>query len=218
MLVPRLYGATPTIFGAPLAETIDDLRGADLAFLGIPWTAPTPDFRRGRATANYEGTSLTPTSFRTNSLRYGGYLPELDIDVFDHFQIVDRGNIEITRDMGQLLSNVENEVSSIIAAGCCPITIGGNSGPSTYPVLKAIAARAGGSTAVLNFDAHHDNRRGDWHGDDPKRPQWGGTWARQILSLPGVDPSKYYHFGLRGPGNDRDTITRFVERGARREN
>ena len=217
MLVPRVYGSTPTVFGAPLAETLEDLGGADAAFLGVPWRAPTPDSRAGRAAANYEGTLLTPAHFRVNSLKYGGYLPELDLDVFEHLKIVDRGDVEVVRDMRQTLSNVETEVRGIVQHGCYPITLGGNAGPSTYPVLKAIAAQAGGPTAVLNLDAHHDNQRGEWEEDDPRQPRWGSTWARRILSLPGVDPARYHHFGLRGPRNDREVFARFLERGVKRE-
>lgn len=218
MLVPRLYGGTPTLFGAPLAESVDDLRSADVAFLGVPWRAPTPDSRSGTAAANYEGTLLTPSQFRSSSLKYGGYLPELDVDVFAHVKVVDKGDAEVVRDMRQTLENVENEIAAMVEAGCYPITMGGNSGPSSYPVLKAIAARAGGPTAVLNLDAHHDNQRGEWEEDDPRQPRWGSTWARRILTLPGVDPARYVHFGLRGPRNDRETIDRFLERGVKREN
>src|SRR5262245_15391336 len=175
MLLPRVYGSTPTLFGAPLAETPEQLRGADFAFLGVPWRAPTPDSRMGGAAANYEGTLLTPSQFRANSVKYGGYLPELDLDVFEHVRLVDRGDAEVRRDMRATLKSVEAEVAAIVDAGCRPITMGGNAGPSTYPVLKAIAARAGGPTAVLNFDAHHDNLRGDWEEDDPRQPRWGST-------------------------------------------
>ena len=217
LMIPRLYGGIPTLFGAPLAETPSDFCGADAVFLGIPWRAPTPDTRFGRAAANYEGTSLAPAQFRVNSLRYGGYLPELDLDVFERLKFVDRGDVDVVRDMGQLLASVEAEIASIVDAGCYPITMGGNAGPSTYPVLKTIAAKAGGPTAVLNFDAHHDNQRGEWQEDDPKQPRWGSAWARRILRLPGVDPGRYHHFGLRGPRNDPDTFQRFVERGVKRE-
>jgi len=217
MLVPRVFGSTPTLFGAPLAETGEDLADADVAFLGVPWRAPVPDSRMGRAAANYEGTLLTPAQFRVNSLKYGGYLPELDLDVFEHFSVVDRGDVDVVRDMRQTLANVETEVAAIVDAQCYPVTMGGNAGPSTYPVLKAVAARAGGPTAVLNFDAHHDNQRGAWEEDDPRQPRWGSTWARRILELPGVDPAQYYHVGLRGPRNDRETLVRFLERGVKRE-
>ncbi len=219
MLVPRIYGSTPTLFGAPLAETLEVLHAADAAFLGVPWRAPTPDTRIGKAAANYEGTLLTPAQFRVNSLKYGGYLPELDLDVFAHLKLVDRGDAEVVRDMRQTLANVEAEIATIVeaGAGCYPITLGGNAGPSTFPVLKAIAGHAGGPAAVLNLDAHHDNQRGEWEEDDPRLPRWGSTWARRILGLAGVDPAEYYHVGLRGPRNDRETLIRFVECGVKRE-
>ncbi len=216
-LLPTTYGGTPTLFGAPLAETAADLRGSDVAFLGVPWRAPTPPGRVGAAASSYEGTLLTPGYFRVNSMKYGGYLPELDLDVFEHIKLVDCGDADVVRDMGQTLANVEAEIAAMVEAGCAPITMGGNAGPSTYPVLKAIAARAGGPTAVLNLDAHHDNLRGEWEEDDPRQPQWGSTWARRILTLPGVDPARFHLFGLRGPRNDRDTFTRFLERGVTRE-
>jgi agmatinase len=216
MLLPRLYGNTPTLFGAPLAQTEAELEGAQVAFLGVPWRAPTPDTRMGRSAANYEGTLLTPAMFRANSIRHGGYLPELDVDVFANLRFVDCGDVEISADMGRLLRSVETRVDQIIQAGCYPLTLGGNAGPSTYPVLKSIAAHAGGPTAVLNFDAHHDNLRGEWEEDDPRLPRWGSAWARRILALPGVDPAQYYHVGLRGTRNDRDVFTRFTERGVNR--
>lgn len=217
MKIPRVYGSTPTLFGSPLAKDASDLQGADIAFLGIPWRAPTPDTRMGRAAANYEGTLLTPGSFRSNAIKYGGYFPELDIDVFEHFTVVDRGDLTVPGEMAQLLADVEAEINQILDAGCYPVTIGGNSGPSTYGVLKPIAERAGGPVAVVNFDAHHDNQRGEWEDDDPLQPRWGSTWARRILTLEGVDPGQYYHVGLRGPRNDRETFQRFFERGVKRE-
>ena len=217
LMVPYVYGSTPTLFAAPLAASRADLKGADAAFVGIPWRAPTPDSRVGRAAANYEGTLLTPGQFRVNSLKYGGYLPELDVDVFERLKLVDRGDVDIASDMAQTLRTVEDEIGAIVDAGCYPLTIGGNSGPSSYGVLKAIGARAGGPVAVLNLDAHGDNGRGEWEEDDPRRPRWGGTWARRILGLSGVDPARYYHVGLRGPRNDRESFLRFTERGVRRE-
>lgn len=209
-----LYGATPTLFRRPLVRPGESLAGADIAFLGVPWRAPNPS---GRSAMNYEGSLLTPTYFRTNSTSFGGYLPELDLDVFDHFKMVDLGDADIVGDMRTSLDNVEKRVAEAVGAGCMMVTIGGNSGVSTYPVLKAIAANAGGPTAVLNLDAHHDNERGEWQDDEPSNPRWATTWARRILTIPGVDPARYFHFGLRGALNDRETFLRFTERGAKRE-
>jgi len=210
-----IYGATPTLFRRPLVRPGESIAGADIAFLGVPWRAPNPS---GRSSMNYEGSLLTPTYFRTNSTSFGGYLPELDLDVFDHFKMVDLGDADIVGDMRTSLANVEKRVAEAVGAGYMMITIGGNSGVSTYPVLKAIAASAGGPTAVLNLDAHHDNERGEWEDDEPSNPRWATTWARRILTIPGVDPDRYFHFGLRGALNDKETFVRFTERGVKREN
>jgi arginase family enzyme len=220
MLTPQVYGSFPTLFGSPLAESEEDLRGADAAFLGVPWRAPTTPsaFIIGGARANFEGTQITPSYFRLNSLYYGGYLPELDLDVLERCKIVDRGDVDVVQDIGRTLEIVETEVGLIADAGCIPIILGGNAGPTTYPVLKAVSDRADGATAVLNLDAHGDNRPGGWEEDNPRAPRWAATWALRILDLPAVDPARYYHFGIRGPRNDRGTLTRFLERGVEREN
>ena len=103
MRSPRVYGSFPTLFGMPLAETEEDLRSADVAFLGVPWRAPTTpsSFFVGGARANFEGTQLTPSYFRLNSLNYGGYLPELDLDVFEHLRLADRGDADVFQDVGR---------------------------------------------------------------------------------------------------------------------
>jgi len=203
----------------PLAETEEDLRGADVAFLGVPWRAPTTpsSFFVGGARANFEGTQLTPSYFRLNSLNYGGYLPELDLDVFEHLRLADRGDADVFQDVERTFSAVEAEVGAMVDAGCIPLVMGGNAGPTTYPVLKAIAERADGPTAVLNLDAHGDNQPGGWEEDEPRAPRWAATWALRVLTLPGVEPARYYHFGLRGPRNDSGTLSRFVELGVERE-
>ncbi|MBJ7599414.1 MAG: hypothetical protein DLM67_14820 [Candidatus Nephthysia bennettiae] len=216
MLLPRHYGSVPTLFGAPRARTPQDLERSDLAFLGVPWSAPIPDSRLGAAADNYSGTALTPQALRTSSVKYGGYLPELDVDVFEHFSLVDYGDSQVYADLNDTMRDVVTRVGQIVDAGAIPVTMGGNSGPSSYSVLQAIAARAEGPTAVVNFDAHHDNMRGDPDEDRAELPRWGSTWARRILDLPGVDPARYFHVGLRGPRNDRGAFDRFVEKGVDR--
>jgi agmatinase len=216
MRVPTIFGAIPTMFGAPLAAGPEDLRGADVVVFGVPWAAPPSSGRTGSGTYGFM-TALTPAELRTNSLKYGGYLPELDLDVFQHLRLVDYGDVDISREMGTTLANVERTVGEVLDAGAIPVVLGGNTGPSTYPVVKVIAERAGGPTAVLDFDAHHDNLRGEWQEDSPQAPTWGSTWARRVLGLPGVDPERFYLVGLRGPRNDRETFLRFTERGAKRE-
>src|ERR671926_1429715 len=116
MRLPRVYGSFPTLFGAPLAETERDLKDADVAFLGVPWHAPTTSssFLIGGARSNFEGTQLTPSYFRLNSLNYGGYLPELDLDVLGLIKLVDRGDVDVFQDVRRTFSAVEAEVGAMV--------------------------------------------------------------------------------------------------------
>jgi agmatinase len=205
------------LFGAPAPESGTELGKADVAFMGIPWQAPVPDSRIGAAGASSFGTNLTPQTFRTNSVKYGGYLPERDVDVFAALRFVDYGDVPIDQDLTATFQNVASAVERVVRSGAIALTCGGNSGPSTYGVLEGIAAAAYGPVAVFNFDAHGDNLGGEIEADDPKQPPWGGTWARRIHDLPRVDPTRYLHFGLRGPRNDAGTFDRFVEKGVDRD-
>ena len=216
MQLPRHYGSVPTLFGAPRAESAADLANADIVFLGVPWQAPVPDSRMGAAGSSYFGTNLTPATFRTNSVKYGGYLPEMDIDIFERYRLVDYGDVEVSSSHAATFDTTVARVREILRAGAMPFTLGGNSGPATYGVLKGIAGEATGPIAVINFDAHHDNLAGEIDEDDPRLPRWGGTWARRILDLPNVDPGRYTHIGLRGPRNDRGVFERFLAKGVNR--
>ncbi len=126
--------------------------------------------------------------------------------------------MDVFQDAERTFSEVEKEIGKIVETGCVPVVMGGNAGPTTYPVLKAITERTDGPTAVLNLDAHGDNQPGRRQEDDPREPRWAATWALRILELPTIDPTRYYHFGLRGPINDRAAISRFVDWGVRPEN
>lgn len=205
--IPRLYGSVPTAFGAPFAPTAEEQAGAALALLGIPWNAPLNGTRRDMAASNFEGTSLTPHEFRRNSLKYGGYLPELDVDVFKALPLVDAGDaIVSTADIGMSLRNVADSVERIAENGLIPVTIGGNSGPGSYSVIEGLARAAGGPLRVLHLDAHSDCRPIDIEKDTPTNPEWGGTWVWRLLHSPYATGAAYFHFGLRGPRNHPDTF------------
>jgi arginase family enzyme len=217
--VPTVQGGTPTAYGMPLACTENDLRDADAAFMGILWGAPVqPEYIYTGYGANFGTTGASPGQFRFTSLRHrSGYLPELDIPVFDMVRLVDFGDIAAGDDMEQLLVRVQNNVSAMRRAGCMAITYGGNAGPSSYAVFRGIAQEAPGAVAIVNFDAHGDNKPGDWRHEPPTNSRWGSTWVHQMLELPEADASRYRHVGLRGPANDAGVLDRFRAHGVERE-
>lgn len=216
---PVYYGSVPSMFGQPISETPEDLQAFDIAYLGIPWSAP-PSAGRAASIAQFAGTSLTPNNMRTNSVKYGGYLPELDVDVFEHLRFTDYGNVDVSFDVKATWAAVEEKVGDIVKAGCMAFTMGGNGGGASFPVLKAIAQNTTGRVAVVNFDAHGDNYiETEEERFSARNPRWGSSWARRILDdIPNVDPTLYTHVGLRGPRNDRGVKQRFYDLGVPREN
>lgn len=216
---PVFYGSVPSMFGMPISETPAELANFDIAYLGIPWSAP-PSAGRAASIAQFAGTGLTPNSMRTNSVKYGGYLPELDLDVFERFAFTDYGNVDVAFDVKKSWANIEEKMGHIVAAGCMAFTMGGNGGGASFPVLKAIADATPGKVAVVNFDAHGDNYVETEEERFSKRnPRWGSSWARRILAdIPNVDPALYTHVGLRGPRNDSGVKQRFYDLGVPKEN
>lgn len=216
---PVYYGSVPSMFGKPISEGPEELKAFDIAYLGIPWSAP-PSAGRSASIAQFAGTTLTPNSMRTNSVKYGGYLPELDIDVFESLGFTDYGNVDISFDVKESWAQIERKVADIVASGCMAFTMGGNGGGASFPVLKAIANATPGKVAVVNFDAHGDNYVETEEERFSKRnPRWGSSWARRILDdIPNVDPELYTHIGLRGPRNDSKVKQRFYDLGVPRGN
>ena len=43
----------------------------------------------------YSYSILTPINLRKDLVKYGGYLPELDVDIFEHLKVVDYGDAPI---------------------------------------------------------------------------------------------------------------------------
>jgi arginase family enzyme len=212
VLTPIFYGGTPTVFGAPYASGPDELQGHDVAFLGIPWQSPAAPGRENSIV--YAGTMMAPLRFRYNSIKYGGYIPELSIHVFEQLNVCDYGNADVVLDVEETMRRVRSKVAEIVAAGCIPITLGGNGPCAANPVLHAIAEASSGPVAVVNFDAHHDNVvLSQDELANPRSAPWGEGWANMIFDLPNVSARHFQHVGLRGPRNDRDAMGRFVDRG-----
>ena len=86
--LPRIYGDTPSFLGCPVLSHYGIEKGYDYIFAGVPW--------EGTVTwGSYSGCELAPKSIRHASARYGGYLPEYDIDFFDHISLAEIGRAHV---------------------------------------------------------------------------------------------------------------------------
>ncbi|MFN8474363.1 MAG: arginase family protein [Anaerolineae bacterium] len=188
----QIYDGIPTFLGIPPAHTPAELAGADAVIIGVPYVTPMFGF---------DG-NLTPHKIRQASRKYsGGYLPELDIDVFGALKVVDYGDARIEPDdLAQSVANVQAKVADALAVGALPITLGGSAPCSGYSAAAALSEFYGGKPiGAINLDAHGDNRE-SWQGSTALM---AGTWVRHQLRLPGFEPHRHMQIGMRGPGNPK---------------
>ena len=199
---PYLYEGIPTFLGVDAAHSAQDLAGADVAIIGVPYMAPMFGF----------DADLTPRKIRQASVKYSGaYLPELDIDVFAALRVVDAGDAQIVPDnLPQSVANVHAKVADVLEAGALPITLGGSAPCSGYSLAAALSDHfAGRPIGAVNLDAHGDNRE-SWQGS---RALSAATWVRHQLQLPGFHPQHHMQIGMRGPGNPKANADWFRTQG-----
>jgi arginase family enzyme len=209
--VPALRPEVPTLFGVPLARTRAELAGADAAVIGVPYDRVAT---AGRAADSWAGYRRAPEATRQSSLRFRGYLPELDLDVFDCLRLVDYGDAEIGEDMGANIEAVAAKVRDCVEQGVRPITVGGFSPCASYAAVKGIAAATRGRVGCVSLDAHGDCLDREYGPQGDPAPG-SATWqARMWDDFPSVDPRLHVEIGMRGPRNAREQAHRYREFGA----
>lgn len=187
---PEIYSGTPTFLGLPKINAKEELGNYDVIFMGAPW--------EGVCTyGSYSGCELSPKSIRNSSIRYGGYLPELDLDVFDYISGADYGDTSVDNSsIEKSLGNIEEKVTDILQANKFPITFGGDHSVS-YPIFKAIAEKHNGKIGIIHLDAHMDNM--DNYGEYKYARC---SPLRRAYEIEGIDPKNIIHVGIRGPRNN----------------
>ena len=86
--IPEVFSGVPSFLGLPPIKTKKDLDESDIVIMGVPWEGINTN---GPFTCVEMGTK----TIRKASTRYGAYLPDFDIDVFDYFTGGDIGDIAV---------------------------------------------------------------------------------------------------------------------------
>jgi len=170
----RVYDDVPSFMEVPVARTPEDLKGADVVFIGFPWEMgqqldsttfaetgprpPDPDAVIARS-----GAYLASGYIRKYSAHYamaisGGYYPEEgeDFRLADYLKIMDYGDVDVKPwDIGESTRRAVEKVSHIVRAGAIPFVFGGDHS-TPYPIVKAISDNSEGKIGVINFDGHYD--------------------------------------------------------------
>ena len=189
--MPCVYGDTPTFLGVPYVSDPKQFKGNDVIVIGVPW--------EGTITwGSYSGCELSPKTVRHAAARYGGYLPELDIDFFDYLRVADSGDVAVTPGNEQAtMKSIQEKTSAILSAGAVPFLIGGDHSFSPAAV-KALGGFAKGPVGVIHFDSHFDNAERFGNDVFPRCSP-----LHHIANIPKVKKSSIVQIGIRGPRNSK---------------
>ncbi len=125
-----------------------DLAGVDLAVIGVPFDT---------AVSNRPGCRFGPRGIRAAStqLAWSHAWPS-PFDPFKQLSVVDWGDIDF--DFGhpeQVPAQIEAAISHVLGQGAAALCLGGDHF-TTYPSLRAHAAKHGKGLSLIHFDAHCD--------------------------------------------------------------
>jgi agmatinase len=217
---PRIAEDMPTFLGARHAATADELKGADVVIIGAPFAA---GWGKQYAGVDKDEWLAAPKRVRQQSVRYGSYLQDFDLDLFEALNVVDYGDADIPAE-ASYVATVENilraqeavvrKVSDALAVGAVPVVIGQNSPCGSYAVAKPIAERAAGKVGVVSLDTHWDAQTIDDSTMD-SRIAGHGSWKHKLyewhdnLSIPHL-----VEIGERGMLENKAIVRRFVHQGA----
>ena len=208
---PILYGDVPTFMELPIADNKDEIKGADIAVIGIPYEglkianpftylpfeAANPDEKEKQIFAR-TGTFMCPDEVRKASVHYNmalgnGYFPEggNDFYIMDKLKAVDYGNVAISKELSveENIANARNKVKDIYNAGAIPIVLGGDH-TIPAPVFEALAETTDGNFGIIDFDSHFDMSY------TPK--YWAGSQWASCFETGKVKPENFVQIGIRG--------------------
>lgn len=189
--LPKIYGDTPSFLGVPVISSKNIPKGFDVIIVGVPW--------EGTITWNsFSGCELAPRSIRHASARYGGFLPEHNIDLFDYLKIADIGDIEVDPNNSEkTMQNIFGIANKIYKVGSIPFAIGGDHS-FTPAIVKGLAKNTKTKIGVIHFDAHFDNLKNFGH---DLYPRCGPIYG--ISQIKNVKKNSIVQIGIRGPRNSK---------------
>lgn len=186
--LPKIYGDTPSFIGCPII-TKEGMKDVDVAIFGVPW--------EGTITwGSYSGCELAPKTIRHAAARYGGFLPEYDINFFDYLKLGDFGDVHVSPSVpAETMERVRAKASEVYQGNAIPFALGGDHS-FTPAIVKALGERINGKIGVIHFDSHLDNAK-SFANDE--YPRCGPLY--RVAQIPQIKTTSIVHFGIRGPRN-----------------
>lgn len=142
LVSPRFCGVK-TFMRLPYTTDLEDV---DVAIMGVPFDT---------ATTYRSGARMGPAAIRDMSTTVRPYNIDMEINSFEHINVVDRGDMNIIPGyLEDTYEVIEKECTKILDAGAVPICLGGDHS-ITLAELRAVHKKYG-KVAFLHFDSHTD--------------------------------------------------------------
>ena len=171
---------------------VNDLKGLDVAFLGVPMDI---------GTSWRSGTRFGPKQVRSESAMIRPYNIQTGAAPFDSLQVADIGDLAInTFSLTDSLSIISDSYDAILNYDAMPMAIGGDHS-ITLPILRAMARRYG-PVALVHVDAH-----ADVNDEMFGMRETHGTVFRRAYEEGLIQAAKTYQVGLRGTGYTAEDFT-----------
>ncbi len=163
----------------------------DVAIVGAPWDD---------STTNRPGARFGPRALRANAYDPGTYHLDLQVEMFDHLEVVDYGDAVTSHGMWELSkAAIYERVNDVASRGIVPFVIGGDHS-ITWPAATAVAEHHGfGNVVMIHFDAHADTAN-ILEGNLASH----GTPMRRLIESGAIPGTHFLQVGLRGywPGEE----------------
>jgi len=187
--LPIVYGDTPSFLGCTVVNSKPLEQGFDVIVVGVPW--------EGTITwGSFSGCELTPRTIRHAAARYGGFLPEYEIDLFDYLRLGDLGDIIVNaNNPEETMMRVFQTANEIYQCHSIPIILGGDHSFSPE-IVRALSENIDEKIGVIHFDSHLDNSSS--FGND-EFPRCGPLY--RIAQIEKVRKKSIVHIAIRGPRN-----------------
>ena len=194
--MPR-FGGPATMMRLPSRESPEEL---DACFVGVPFDI---------GTSNRPGARFGPREIRAESSLLRPYNMATRAAPFDSLRVADLGDVAInTFNLEQSIEIIERAFDAIVAAGCVPLTLGGDH-TIALPILRALV-RSHGPLGLVHVDAHADANV-QMFGESITH----GTPFRRAVEEGLLEGARVAQIGLRGTGYTSEDFDWCREQGFR---
>ncbi len=150
-----------------------------------------------------------PRAIRALAYEAGTYHIDLDLEIFDHLDVVDFGDAHCPHgDAAAGHANIRSRVAEVASRRIVPIILGGDHS-ITWPAATAVADTYGyGNVGIVHFDAHADTAD-IIDGNLASH----GTPMRRLIESGAVPGDRFVQVGLRGYWPPAETFSWMREQG-----